>query len=134
MNLTEDDIRMFNDSLDRCVANPRFLDLFYDNFIGGSDVVAGKFTHTDMAKQKRLLEASLYTAMLAADGNRPAIRHLEWLAKHHHDLHIGAELYDYWLECLLVAVKESGGFLDVRTEDVWRRVLAVAVGLMKPAV
>lgn len=132
MDLSEDDIRLFNDSLDRCVANPRFLDLFYDKFIGGSEVVAEKFAGTDMEKQKRLLKASLYTAMLAADGNGPAFAHMENLAARHRDLAIGAELYDDWLECLLAAVEESGGFIDVRAEDVWRRVLAVAVEVMRP--
>jgi hypothetical protein len=42
MNLPEDDIRLFNDSLDRCVADPRFMDLFYDRFIGGSPEVSAK--------------------------------------------------------------------------------------------
>lgn len=132
MNLPEDDIRLFNDSLDRCVADPRFMDLFYDNFIGGSPEVAAKFAGTDMEKQKRLLKASLYTAMLAADGNEPALAHLEHLGRHHRALRIGAGLYDYWRDCLLATVEECGGLIDVRAAGVWRRVLAVAIGLMKP--
>lgn len=132
MNLPEDDIRLFNDSLDRCVADPRFMDVFYDRFIGGSPEVAAKFAATDMDKQKRLLKASLYTAMLTADGNGPALVHLELLGRHHRALGIGAELYDYWRDCLLATVKECGGLIDVRAADVWRRVLAVAIGIMKP--
>lgn len=132
MDLSEDDIRLFNDSLDRCVADPRFLDVFYDEFIGGSEEVAEKFAGTDMEKQKRLLKASLYTAMLAADGNGPALEHMERLAERHRELAIGPELYDDWLECLLSAVERSGGFIDVRAAEVWRRVLAVAIAVMKP--
>lgn len=131
MKLTEDDIRIFNDSLDRCVADPRFMDVFYDKFIGGSDEVAAKFALTDMDRQKRTLKASLYTAMLAADGNPPAIEHLRHLSRTHHDLEISPELYDRWRDCLLATVRECGGAFDVRVERAWRSVLAFAIDLMK---
>jgi hemoglobin-like flavoprotein len=130
MTLSEDDIRLFNDSLDCCVGNPRFLDIFYDRFVGSSGEIAEKFTGTNMARQKRALKASLYTAMLAADGNPPAIEHLERLGHHHAALRIKSEHFEQWRECLITAVRESGGMLDVRTPEVWRAVLDVAIRLM----
>jgi hemoglobin-like flavoprotein len=130
MKLAEDEIQLFNDSLDRCVANPLFLDVFYDRFVGGSAAVAAKFADTDMRRQKRALKASLYTAMLAADGNEPALSHLEWLRDRHRGLGVAAGDYGYWLDCLLATVRECGGEIDVRTERAWRKVLDVAIRVM----
>ncbi|MEE8523857.1 MAG: globin [Thermoanaerobaculia bacterium] len=130
MKLAEEEIQLFNDSLDRCIANPSFLDLFYDRFIGGSEAVAAKFADTDMRRQKSALKASLYTAMLAADGNEPALRHLEWLRDRHRGLGVTAGDYGDWLDCLLATVCECGGEFDVRTERVWRKVLEIAIRIL----
>lgn len=130
MTLSEDDIRLFNDSLDCCVGNPRFLDVFYDRFIGSSGEIAEKFAGTDMTRQKRALKASLYTAMLAADGNQPAIEHLTRLGHHHAALRIRSDHFELWRDCLIAAVQETGGMLDVRAPEVWRAVLDVAIRLM----
>lgn len=131
MAISQEQIRIFNDSLDRCIANPRFMEIFYERFIGGSPEIAAKFTNTDMKRQHRTLKASLYTAMLAADGNPPALSHLAWLRDHHHDLGIEDEHYERWLECLLAAVRECGGEIDVRVERAWRDVLELAIQVMK---
>ncbi len=134
MRLPEEDIRIFNDSLDCLIARPGSLDLFYERFIGGSEEVSAKFADTDMQRQKRSLKASLYTAMLAADGNQPAIEHLGRLSRIHRDLDIGPELYDLWLDCLIDTVRDCGGEIDVRTERVWRDVLAIAIHIMRDEV
>lgn len=131
MSQTEDEIQIFNDSLDHCIAQPEFLDIFYEKLIGGSEAVAAKFEGVDMGHQKRALKASLYTAMLAADGNEPAIEHLRQLSVTHRGLSIQPEHYDLWLDCLIATVRESGGAFDVRVESAWRHVLEVAIGIMK---
>ena len=131
MKLTEAEIQLFNDSLDRCIADRHFLDRFYERFIGSSPAVAERFADTDMRRQKRALKASLYTAMLAADGNQPALEHLEVLRERHHGLGVADEEYDWWLDCLLVTVRESVGDFDVRLERTWRRVLAVAIRILR---
>ena len=132
MELGEDEIALFNDSLDRCVTDPRFLEVFYQKFISGSPRVAELFADTDMRRQKRALKASLYSAMLAVDGNLPAIAHLRVLGERHRSVGVESELYDYWLDTLLDAADACSG-LDPRTRDVWRRVLAKAIELMKSA-
>lgn len=131
MRLPDEDIRIFNDSLDRLIAHPRSLDSFYEKFISGSEIVAAKFEHTDMAHQKRALKASLYTAMFAADGNQPAIEQLRVLSHRHRAQDIGPELYDLWLETLIETARECGGNFDVRIERAWRDVLAVAIDIMR---
>lgn len=129
MRPTEDDIRRFNDSLDQCVATPRFLDI--ERFVAGSDDVATRFAGVDMTRQKRALKASLYTATLAAGGNSPAIEHLHRLSDQHLDLRIEPEHYDLWLDCLIASARECGGMDDARTAIAWRSVLQVATDIMK---
>ena len=133
MQLTEAEIQLFNDSLDRCIADPHFLDAFYERFVSSSEQVAARFAGTDMRRQKRALKASLYTAMLAADGNEPALEHLQTLRGRHQALGVTAAEYDGWLDCLLATVRQSGGELDVRTERTWRRVLEVAIRILSGA-
>ncbi len=134
MILPEEDIRIFNDSLDRLIAHPGSLERFYERFIGGSERVAKLFEGTDFERQKRALKASLYTAMLAADNNQPAIDQLQQLAQSHHEMGVEAEHYDFWLNCLLATVRECAGSLDARTERAWRSVLAVAISIMRDEV
>ena len=131
MRLPEEDIRIFNDSLDRYIAHPGSLDDFYSRFIDASEVVAAKFAGVDMTHQKRALRASLYTAMFAADGNQPAIEQLEELRDRHHELGIAPELYDLWVDCLVDSVRACAGTFDIRAERAWRAVLKVASDVMR---
>lgn len=131
MKPTENDIRIFNDSLDRCVANPRFMDIFYDKFITGSEDVATRFEGIDMSRQKRALKASLYTAMLAADGNQPALEHLRQISRRHRDMQVAAAHYDLWLECLIDSARECGGMVDAGAAVAWQRVLLIAINIMR---
>ncbi len=62
--MSERDIELFNDSLERCTRHSGFLDRFYELFLTSSADVAQKFTHTDFKKQKRALRISLYMMML----------------------------------------------------------------------
>jgi hemoglobin-like flavoprotein len=131
VEVPEEYVELFNDSLDRCNANPAFMDVFYDAFIGGSPEVAAMFAATPMKRQKRLLKASLFTAMLAADDNGPAKEQLRRLAVRHEHLDIRSDLFDFWLESLIAAAKKCGGELDVRTEAAWRAVLGIAIEFVK---
>ncbi len=38
----------FNDSFERCINDPLFLDQFYEIFLASSDEVSAMFTDTDM--------------------------------------------------------------------------------------
>ena len=130
MKPTENEIRLFNDSLDRCVADARFMDLFYAKFMGSSPVIAAMFSRVDMTRQKRALKASLYTAMLAADGNEPALEHLRRLSESHRERQIDAELYDRWLECLIASARECDAVPDADVAAAWRIVLRAAIDIM----
>ncbi len=126
------DVELFNDSIERCTRSPDFLYRFYTLFLASSDAVAKKFEQTDLRKQAKMLEASLYIMMLAR-GESEQIDHLERLAKRHSraDLDIKPELYDLWLDKLLQAVREFDPIFDLETEAAWRRMLQPGIEFLK---
>lgn len=131
--MTNKHIEQFTESLGRCLARPAFLSRFYRRFIGSSDEIADKFRDTDMEKQKAALSASLYLAMLAADGGDAAMTYLESVAQRHSrgQLDIRPELYDIWLDCLIETVKEQDPMFSAEVEQGWRETLQFTIGYMR---
>ena len=131
--MTEDEIEVFNDSLTRCLNEPRFLERFYELFLASSPEVRTKFEGTDFRKQRRTLKASFLLLMLAADGKPEGTRHLEHLAAVHGKTgrDIAPHLYDVWLECLVRAVRECDSRFTASTERVWRQMLEHGIAFMK---
>lgn len=125
---------IFNDSYQRCLAKEDFLDRFYANYIASNKVVAQKFAHTDLKKQKAMLRASLHMIMaLRLSGPEKAVAHFERIGAIHgrrnHD--IEPELYDLWLTCLLATVQECDERYDMEIDTAWREVLAGGIKIMK---
>jgi hemoglobin-like flavoprotein len=131
--MTEDEIALFNDSLERCTARHDFLDRFYETFLASSKEVAEKFRNTDFKTQKILLKSSLYIMMLAAMGKPEAQTRLERIAevhdRNHHD--IRPELYDLWLDCLVRTVRDFDPAFNTNTEHAWRAMMTSGIALMK---
>ena len=124
-------LHCFEESLLRCVACPGFLDRFYDRFLASSPKIAVKFEKTDFDRQKMIVRESLFKILRAAeDGPEegPA-RHLDDLAYRHsvHDLDIGAEFYDYWLDSLLETVAECDPDYGTPEEEAWEEVMGVGI-------
>jgi hypothetical protein len=61
--LNERAAELFNDSLEQCTSTRRFLDRFYELFIGSSPEVAAKFANTDLRAQKAAVKISFYMIM-----------------------------------------------------------------------
>ncbi len=123
-------LREFEASLERCSADPDFLDIFYGNFLGSSPKVRERFAGTDFDRQKRALRASFDTMILAArDEENGAGAYLGPLAEKHgaRQLRIGAELYDLWLDSLLKTVKACDPAWTPAVEETWERVLGVGI-------
>lgn len=131
--LSEAEIERFNDSYTRCIGDGRFLERFYELFLGASAEVRDKFRQTDFRKQRRMLQASLFMLMLAADGRPEGRLHLTRIA----DLHskrqrdIPPHLYDLWLDSLMQAVRECDRQWAPETEGVWRRMMEQGIAEMK---
>ena len=123
----------FDASLQRCNADPRFLDLFYEAFLASSPKVREKFKNTDFVRQKRALRASLQLILLAATGESGGPeRYLKDIATQHSARHlaIGAELYDLWLDSLLATVQECDPQFTPDVSAAWEAVMMVGIHYM----
>ena len=131
--MSEQDVELFNDSLERCTRTSGFLDRFYELFMASSEEVAEKFKHTDFRKQKRALRTSLYVMMLVNEGKAEGDAHLERIARLHSrsELDIKPELYEVWLDCLIRAVKDFDPLCNSETEKAWRTIMRAGIGFMK---
>lgn len=132
---------LYNDSLERCTAQPRFLHRFYDIFCRSSPEVAEKFVNTDFSILTEklhtslfaMLKSSLYVMLLPTWSEAPKSPHLERLAWFHgrEGRDIPPELYDLWLESLIQAVREFDPHFDERTEWAWRSMMKPGIEFMK---
>jgi hemoglobin-like flavoprotein len=131
--LSERDAELFNDSLERCTTDRRFLDRFYEMFITSSAEAAAKFANTDLRVQKAALKVSLYMIMSSLAGKPEGNVHLERIAARHsrNALDIGPHLYDKWLECLIQAARASDPLFREETEQAWRKVMRVGIEFLK---
>jgi hemoglobin-like flavoprotein len=126
-------LSLYEASLTRCSANPRFTERFYEIFLASSPRVAEKFAHTDFVRQRQALDASLHLMLSAVtDETHGPDRFLRELADRHsrRELSIGAEFYDYWLDSLLAAVREIDPECDEAVCQAWERVMMVGIGYM----
>ena len=131
----EGDVELFNDSLERCQAHPKFLERFYEIFIASDPAVAEKFVHTDLKRQQMMLESSLFV-LLEVAGRKPpleSIAHLEHIAERHgrNHLDVRPEMYALWLNCMLQAVSEFDKQFDFNINRAWRTVLAAGIDIMQ---
>ena len=124
---------VFDDSLARCLSRHGFLDRFYDLFLASSPRVREAFRHTDFAHQKKMLADSLSLMTSVSGAPADELEELDRVARRHgkHDLDIGFELYDLWLESLMRTVREFDGHFDRDVDRAWRNVLAEGIEFME---
>ena len=127
--LTGFNMNQFNDSFERCINDPLFLDQFYDIFLASSDEVSAMFKDTDMGTQKAMLMTSL-VYMSHAHKDTPGL--LSEIAEKHnkHNLDIKPHLYKLWLDSLIAAAKSIDPLFDVNTESLWRETLQPGIDFM----
>lgn len=109
-----------------------FFDAFYEKFVAASPEIMHAFKHTDMRKQRKMLEKSFYSLFIFyATSNEND--YLEKIAHRHskHDANISPEMYDIWLECLMATVKEFDPHFSRDVELSWRLVLSTGIAYMK---
>ncbi len=118
-------------SYGRCCASPSFFDTFYQHFLASSPAIRDKFTKTNMVAQKQLLRAGILNLVLYARGMSDT--KLRALGQSHsrEGLDIRPELYDLWLDSLLLAVKEHDKDADSDILAAWREVLGKGINLIK---
>ena len=128
-------VETFLASLKRCLAAPAFLESFYERFVASSEEVREKFRNTDMKRQVRVLEESLYVVANAVQGedNSLARGALSPLAARHgrQGLDISPGLYDLWIECLVETARAHDPQFAPAIEAAWRETLAFGADYMR---
>jgi hemoglobin-like flavoprotein len=128
-------VEVFLASLKRCLAAPGFLDSFYERFIGASEEVREKFKDTDMKRQVRALEDSLFVVANAVQGEEGSLARqaLPAIAARHgrQDRDIPPHLFDLWIECLLETVRSCDPQITPAVEAAWRETLAFGASYMR---
>ena len=119
----------FNDSFERCINDPLFLDKFYEIFLSSSDEVCQMFKNTEMETQKVMLMTSL-VYMSRAHKDTPGL--LSKIAEKHdtNNLDIKPHLYNQWLDSLAMAANSIDPLFDVDTEKLWRETLQPGIDFM----
>jgi hemoglobin-like flavoprotein len=120
------------DSFSRCCVNPKFLDRFYEIFLGSHPTIAPMFRNTDFARQKQLLRTGLTMVLMHATGNKVGTQGLDRIGQSHSrkGLNIDPALYPNWVESLIKAVKECDPQCDRKMEEDWRDVLKQGTALI----
>jgi hemoglobin-like flavoprotein len=127
-----DDVELVNDSLERCTPHADFFATFYLRFRDSSEEVAKKFEGTDIRRQTRALRDSFYLLLRAVGGDPEAWQALELRAIRHDRRHldIRPDMYQLWLESLVITIRDFDRELDAITEAAWRRVMKKGIDFM----
>jgi hemoglobin-like flavoprotein len=132
--LNENEIELFNDSLARCLRGGEFFTRFYEIFLDSSAEVREKFHNTDFRKQRRMLQASFYMLVEYITLGWPECQaYLERIAAGHskRGRDIAPRLYDLWLDCLLITVKEFDNQYSEEIENAWRYMMSAGIDFLK---
>jgi hemoglobin-like flavoprotein len=135
----EGHIESFRASLQRCLKSEDFLRHFYHRLMASSEEVRQKFEKTDLDRQARVLEDSLYILTVAAQSQRsgeevsPAWREMGRLATMHDRDHLDIRpgLYDLWLHCLLDAARGSDPEFTPEIEEAWQHTLKIGIDYLR---
>ncbi|MFK7984661.1 MAG: globin [Sandaracinaceae bacterium] len=125
-------LERFEASMNRCLADPAFLERFYERFMGSSPEVAAKFTHTNLPRQIKMLGDSLRLVLKAAGGLEEGREHLTRIAESHsaRGLGIDAELYILWLQSLVSTAEETDPEWNPALDQTWRAALRPCIDAM----
>lgn len=130
INLSE--LKRFDASMHRCLADDAFMAKFYDRFLYSSPEVRAKFEGTDITRQSKMLDQSLRLVLKAAGGLEEGRKHLGEIAERHsrRGLGIGPELYQYWLDSLVQVASEVDPEWEESLEATWRAALQPCIDKM----
>ncbi len=128
-------VETFLASLRRCLAAPGFLDSFYERFMSSSEEVREKFRNTDMKRQARVLEDSLYVVANAVQGEENSLARgaLPSLAARHsrQGMDIRPGLYDLWIDCLVDTARAHDPQFDAAADSAWRETLVFGANFLR---
>jgi hemoglobin-like flavoprotein len=124
---------LVQNSYGTCCLSPAFFDDFYAAFLASSREIAGKFTRTDMAKQKSLLREGISFMVMFSAGKTIGKLKVESLGESHSQarMDIKPEWYDLWTNSLLKAVAKHDPGYSPEVQRAWREVLSPGIEAMR---
>lgn len=119
-------------SYGRCLIHPGFLERFYALFMASHPDVSPLFAHTDFEQQQLSLRRGLGVALFHLGGSVTVRRTCEHMAQVHSRggrAPVPPELYPYWVDSLVQAVREHDGEADDALLAVWREAMTRVAGM-----
>lgn len=126
-------MQLVQQSYERCKGSKEFFTDFYKVFLSQDPRIPGYFEKTDLAKQVIALERSIDYLIMHASGSRIAVTKVEDLGlRHDHShLNIPPDLYAYWLEALLITVKNHDKEYSENLRTQWIQTLNSGIEKIK---
>jgi len=123
---------IFNDSYAAILEDEiSFYALFYQNFIKQSPFIKETFSNIDLHSQGKLLNKAI-AHLIEFSFTKKADHYLIDLAKSHKSkLHIDNEMYDLFMNALLLSLKQFYPKFNNNCAVAWRILLAPGIELMK---
>lgn len=127
--ITEEDLELFNDALERTAGDARLIERFYELFTADPEIAA-MFEGIDMRVQRRKLRESLYAMLLCVRTNDDrANAEMLRLATLHARVGVPRRMYERWCDCLVAAARENDPRFDDAHERAFRRVVRRATDI-----
>lgn len=124
-------VETFHDSFDRCRADPKFFDTFYDRLLTVSGDMQDKFKQAELDRLKVMARDAIFLIMMASSGQKHSIEKVNQLGRYHQELNVTPELYDVWLDVLMSVVEETDNRYDAEVDEAWRELMGIGISLMK---
>ena len=131
----EDKLHRVHASLNRCLVQDGFVDIFYDIFLESDDRIRQQFSQIDFEKQKKLLRKALLSALTFAAGGSVARERLQALRANQHQSagEKSPEIYPVWIDALMQAIAVCDLQYGAELEADWRAVLKPTVDFLANA-
>lgn len=127
--VSDKSIDLVKESMKRCLADQKFMDRFYEGFMAFPET-REKFKNTNMAMQKIVLKSSLHLILAVAKGYRSDGMNKLAISHNRYNRAITPNLYGYWLDAMVNAVKLTDPQISPTIERAWREVMQVGTDFM----
>ncbi len=122
-----------NRSYGRCIRSDGFLDTFYGILGQSHPDLPPLFVNTDFTKQNQLVRGGLIMVIMFYRGASASRQAVELIRRSHSksQLNIKPELYVYWVDALMEAVKRHDPEYTPELEEQWRMVIAPGINYIR---
>jgi len=117
-------------SFARVSLDPGFIEQFYDFFLQSHPSIEPMFAHVDMVKQRQVLRSGIAMLLLFARGDEMSKMILDRVIEKHKLLNLSPDLFQYWEESLLKALRGFDGNWNPELERIWRKTLSKGIAYL----